>query len=141
MPRASRKMTGMSMPMVVQPVVQINEGDCAIAALAMFLGRPYATVAEAARRVARHAETKGLYTTQIRRVAKALGVQLEKRRHSLEGPYTGLLTTKRKADKREHVVVLFQGVVLDPLDGLLWDYDTWLNKTSYTPTALLTVKP
>ena len=126
-----------SEPLMLQPMGQLGEADCAVTALAMYLGRPYREVSEAAMRTSPHVHQRGLWATEMRRIAKRLGVTLRSVRAPVPNitERTGILCVKRKAV--EHAAVLFQGVLIDPRDGQLWDLETWVATRCWKVTALL----
>lgn len=117
--------------------MQRGHADCAIAALAMLSGRPYREVSEAAIAVSPVVHRTGLWNTELGRIARAIGFKLRPARKIVTDPdTTGLLVVKKK-NGAGHVVVLFQGVVVDPASGLIWDLDTYLAHGSWTIRALL----
>lgn len=116
------------MPHCLEPCVQKTEADCALAAIAMLSGLPYRLVSEAALRLAPTVHRKGLWTTQIIAIAKAVKFPLIRRRlKSIElDEATGLVTMCRKAGPEQHCAVLFEGVLVNPGDGFVWSLDTYL---------------
>lgn len=108
--------------------------DCAIVALSIFLNLPYAAVAAVVARVAPTAFKSGLWNTQMARVAKALGTPLQAKRrfHDRE---SGILTLQ--LEDACHAVVLFEGVVVNPGDGKVWNYKAYLAKSRARPLSLL----
>ncbi len=109
----------------LEPVTKKDTGDCAVAALAMALGQPYRAVAEVVLSVSPRALKRGLYWTEIDRVAASFGAVFRKTASAED--VTGLLMV---ADSRkcEHALALFQGIVIDPESGLLWDFDTYVSQ-------------
>lgn len=124
----------MSEPMVVQPIIQVGTSDCAVAALAMYLNVPYRLASEAARLENKTVHQKGLYTTEIKRAAARMKVALVFIRRPAEDASGILLIDKAGAS---HAAVLFQGVLIDPTDGHVWDLDTWLTTRGYKVRGLL----
>lgn len=109
-------------PHAVQPIAQLKNTDCAVAALAMLLGVSYRQVADRIRKDMPRAQSQGMWTTEICRVAFSFGTKLKRRSKTsdaVEG-LTGLILTDN------HAAVMFQGVVIDPSDGQVWDRETWL---------------
>ncbi len=109
----------MSLPPFSVVVVQRGVGDCGIAALAMLTGKSYEDVLEAASRVQPRAHHKGLWMKQIQRIAAALGTNLHNRRKFNLEEDCGILSVDA------HVVMVRDGVVIDPQDGCVW-FDTGL---------------
>ena len=64
-----------------------------------------------------------LWVRQIIRIAAALGVTLNAT--AIDDDAVGILVVKFR-DRTRHIVVLFQGVVINPADGLVWDLDAYL---------------
>jgi ABC-type bacteriocin/lantibiotic exporter with double-glycine peptidase domain len=121
----------MASPAIIEPIAQKNAGDCSIACLAMLLGLPYVEVSSMALSLYPTAGTEGLWTTEIKRVALKLGHKLQTKKPVEIETSTGILVL------RDHVVILFQGVIVDPADGLIYDYDTYLVTKADKPTRLL----
>ena len=125
----------------LEVIVQKTGADCAVAALAMLAGRPYRAVSDAARTVAPTAHSRGLYTTQILTIAESIGFPLK----AIARPasflkvsvvdHTGILTVRRKKD--DHAVVLFQGVIVDPMNGMVWDFETFLAQGPWVVNGFL----
>lgn len=96
----------------------LEPNDCAICALACYLGREYTDVMRAATLVEkRHRGKQGLWTRTIIRVAAELGVTLRKRKLDPEEGY-GLLLAP------DHAAMLRAGLVVDR--DQLWPLDAWL---------------
>jgi len=121
----------------LEPIIQKTLTDCGLAALAMVLGRPYRDLSEMAAAICPRVRTSGIYMTDIARLAAAFGAKFKREKTLMDG-VTGLLVVVRgRGQKRQaHITALFQGVVVDPTDGLLWDYDTYLAQ-GWTVTAVL----
>jgi ABC-type bacteriocin/lantibiotic exporter with double-glycine peptidase domain len=131
----------MSTPLAIDPVMQKDSGDCAIAALAMVIGRPFREVSDAAIKTIRRKrwQSGGLETDEVLRIARKLGVVLT--RTDASGPLdeaTGILLVKKP--KSYHAVVVFEGVVFNPADGLLWNLDAYCHSTLSKPYELLQLK-
>lgn len=116
----------------VEPIVMKGDDDCAIASLAMLLGKPYSEVYSMARR----RRQAGLWSTDIRRIARRFGRQLTSYRQPLPQTPTGVLIVERPSSA--HAVLVFQGVVVNPADGLLWDFDAFLSQGNWRVRHLLT---
>ena len=94
-----------------------NEPDCAVVALAMYLGVSYANVIRAVVASDRNKGRDGLSRRGIVRVAGRLGHVLRKRTIDPEEGY-GILVAP------EHAAVLLDGRILDRLTN--WPLDAWL---------------
>lgn len=128
----------MPAPSAIDPVMQRGTADCAIAALAMLSGRPYREVSEAAMAISPVVHRSGLWNTELGKIARAIGFRLRPvRKISTDPDTTGLLVLKRRTNSDGHVVVLFQGVVVDPASGLIWDLDTYLEHGRWSVRSLL----
>ena len=91
----------------------------------MILGRPYVEVSEMALSLFKDPHKVGLVTREIMRLLRHLGANptsLPLKGLSLEEE-TGLLLTSG------HAVVVFQGVIYDPLNGLLYQPDVYSTAT------------
>jgi ABC-type bacteriocin/lantibiotic exporter with double-glycine peptidase domain len=127
---------------IVQIVVQRAEGDCAIAALAMFLGFSYEDVLAAAvtrekTRTTPKVHRRGMFTSEIVKTAKRLGVAL--RSTSKFDPETanGLLGLVPLDDTQpEHIVLLREGLIFDT-DGCCWEPDVFYAHYRYVPTDII----
>lgn len=129
------------MPPVVQIQVQRAEGDCAIVALSMYLGVGYEDVlASAVAVTGRRAHRSGLFTRDIKQVAKRLGTTLTLRRTFDMETACGVLalrkTTKGEKAQEEHAVLLRAGLVFDT-DGTVWEPETYLEHHKYRVLSLL----
>lgn len=129
----------MAAPAVVEVVVQKTSSDCALASLAMLLGKPYRQISDAALVVCPRPHKSGLWTTEIIKVAKKLGATLKREDpKTFDEEGTGLLIV-RKRNGTSHVVLLFQGIVIDPSSGLVYDKDTYLKSSHYSVRGVLTI--
>lgn len=124
----------MSAPICVIPRRQ-EASDCAVIALAQWLGLPYTQVAAAVATVRPMALADGMYQSEIKKVARIFDRSLKvRRRFSLEDRPSGLLMLEM-ADGH-HAVVLFEGVIIS--DGKVWNYDAFLAQAKAKPLSLLT---
>lgn len=111
----------MSDRVTVDPIMQKDGGDCAVACLAMFLGVGYAEVRKV---VHRKVGQDGLTDRQIINAAKKFGRTLR-----LVGEWEdtiGILKVERPVHDAPktieyHVVMFINGVVYNPADGLIWE--------------------
>ena len=119
--------------MILEPIIQRAEGDCVIAALAMVLGIPYAEVCSKALVLYPSADRKGMTTRQMLAVTRSLGRNLQSvpiKDANLEGE-TGILDVR--VNRRYHSTVLFEGVLINPADGLIYNLETYLATKKATP--------
>jgi len=112
-------------PTILEPIVQKNIGDCALASLAMLLGLPYQDVSAEALRMTRKPHTTGLGTKQINALAKRLKAKLEKVPHPDLEVETGIIYLSYPSGD-EHAAVLFEGILINPADGLIYSLDVYL---------------
>ena len=108
-------------------VVQLTPADCGLACVAMLTGRPYKDVFQGAQASAKRARKHGTNEKELRRLAKGVGVKLRKRRDVNIEEDTGILWLGSENESvDDHACVLFNGTLIDPADGLLWDPDIFL---------------
>jgi hypothetical protein len=120
-------------PVAIKPNAQTGD-DCAIVALQMYTGLPYPHIAAVVAAEAPRAFLRGMWTKEMQRIGKLLGLTLKYRKAFAEDD-TGILLLQ--LEDGCHAVVLFQGVVVNPGDGMVWDYATYLHKSAATPLGLL----
>lgn len=120
--------------MRIEPRRQSN--DCAIWALATYLGKTYDEVCQVAAKADRSKAKNGLHTATIIRVAKRLGHRLIKLPPTkiTEDSY-GVITVTHP--ENNHAAVLRNGLVFD-VDMTVWDLPAWLEGIGYQPEHLLT---
>lgn len=111
----------------MEPVIQKSDADCAIAALAMASGYSYSDLSRAARTVLKNPHQSGMWITEMKRVVKKLGITLKvvTPQEALDIG-TGLWIIKFLKTKEYHCVTLFRGTLIDPLNGVLWEPETYL---------------
>ncbi len=111
-------------------------GDCAIAGLATIMGRDYEVVLVAAARAAKgDIAVRGIYGTDIRLIARKLGVRLKaKKWHQVDqDEETGVVAVRARmnlVDYVEHLVVFDRGNVIDLRDLTIWDVDAFASHYS-----------
>ena len=116
----------MTNPVVVRPVRQHTPYTCTIASLAALIHRDYEDVYDYAVRIYTDI-TGGLYTTEVKRVARHFKATLLYHRKWTEAAGdTGLLLVSFRERQTNHMVLLFNGVVYDPQEGQLWEPDAYL---------------
>lgn len=121
---------------VVKLQTQRAPGDCGICALAMLLQVSYEDVLGAAVKTTASARVHhgGMFTRDMKRVAKRLGVTLTLRRAIDLEQDEGVLSLAR--DEEAHAVLLKAGLIFDG-DGTVWEPETFLAATHYRPISLL----
>lgn len=111
--------------------------DCAICALAMFLGVSYEDVLrEVAVRDRPWQGRQGLRLREIERVARALGTPLRRmRKYELANAY-GLLSLPK------HLVLVRSGLLIDaePGGASLWEVEDYLHTYKVRPGVLLAAR-
>lgn len=127
----------MSERVTVDPVVQKDSGDCAVACLAMFLGVGYA---EMRKRVHRNAGSEGMTDRQIINAARKFGCRLKFVGAGDEA--LGILKLERAVEGKPrtmeyHVVMFMRGVIFNPADGLIWvDPDAFFKARRWRPLGV-----
>jgi len=112
-------------------ILQRHSADCGIACLAMFLGKRYEDILI---EVGEPVVDTGMTIKLMKQTAARLHMPLKmKRKIDLDGG-TGILGVRFK-DKREHVVVLHEGLIFDT-DGTVWEVDDYFADGT-KPTSLL----
>lgn len=119
-------------------VAQRRKRDCGVACFAMLLGITYEEATEALAQ-ANGPLKKGLYNTSLQRGAEMLGKRLRLQRKFDADDSVGILGVEN--DTVAHFVVLRNGMVVDPEDQTLWNYDDYLKTNNLIPRALLVLTP
>ena len=124
----------MAAPAIIEPIIQKDIGDCVIASMAMVLGLPYSEVCSKALELYPTCSSTGLTTRQMLAVTRALKRNLTSvpiKEAQLDSE-TGILDVR--IGRRYHALVLFEGVVFNPADGLIYNLDTYLACRKATPS-------
>jgi hypothetical protein len=130
-----------SVPTLVRFVRQSgHHGDCAIATLAMLAGVMYEDALLASAKVNPDVLHTGMTWHQIRAAAKRLGLRT-RTIHKFDDDATGILHVSRVAlglgTPSEHVVLLWEGRVVDG-NGELWaELDTYLRHYGWESKCLM----
>src|SRR3990167_7321603 len=105
-------------------VGQRHQADCGVATLAMLCGVSYedALLAIGHKQVL----TSGVALKVVRDAARKLGKRLVLHRHIDPDNDTGILGIKSPAWHFEHLVVLKEGIIIDPQDQTIWDLDSYI---------------
>lgn len=121
-----------------------GDSDCGIAAMAIILRRDPEEVLIAAAKIAPTVWTKGLFCTEMVRVARRLKV---KARWLTSGQFdpedaTGVLWVSYHDSTKEHCVALIDGKVIDPehTPPSLWEYDEFCKANNAYGNSLLVVE-
>ena len=125
----------MAAPAIIELIMQKSSGDCVIAALAMVLALPFVEVHVKAQELYPDCSKSGLTTREMLRVTRALGRNLSRvplKDLQLDAE-TGLLDVRIRSSY--HAVCLFEGVVVNPADGLIYTLDAYLASAHAKPTA------
>jgi hypothetical protein len=125
----------MSAPLL-KVVLTRHDWDCGVATLAMLTGVSYEEVLAAAARLA--AVERGLYLTEMRKIAEELDVPLVLKRKGRYNPQTatGILHVSDVKRAKYHVVILWEGYVIET-DGSIWRVDTYLAAEKWKANSLL----
>lgn len=123
-----------SEPVVIEPTRMHDVGDCAVACLAMLLGRPYVEVLAAAPK--RFKTCNGLTIRQMKNIAARFGQPLGYRPGMPEDDEVGILDLDRVDDG--HVVIYIKGAMYNPADGMIYtDVETYLRRGKWTVDGFL----
>lgn len=123
---------------VVRVIPQREDGDCAVACLAMLTGSTYEDALRVVCGVDDEGASDGLYIAQLLVAAEELGSTLRRKRRFDLSKDTGILyLVHKKKDEDRHVVILRQGVIIDTNNNVWFDPDKYLKFYSYKPTMLL----
>ena len=126
--------------------LQRGTGDCAIAAIATLLEQPYEDVfLEAAKVEKKYRGRNGVFLPDIVRIAKALGVALERKKQPNLDDDEGLLVVTWRKDSRHdagtnHLVAVGHGVIVDPFDGVVLPPDDYLEREKADAGAFLEMR-
>ena len=132
----------MTVPPKALPLVQLvqrrTDFDCGLVAIAMYFGLSYEdTLAHAAQVTDVKVHRKGVFVTQIQRIAKQMGVQLvAKRTWDIENDF-GILVGDYLLDngvKDRHAVLLKQGLIWD-VDLGVWEPEDYFVR--FTPMMIV----
>jgi ABC-type bacteriocin/lantibiotic exporter with double-glycine peptidase domain len=112
---------------------QRAEGDCGIACLAMFIGRSYEDVlaAASASEFDVQIHRRGIYLTQIIRIAKRFGVTLRRQKTFQPDEVAGLLSVTLRStafERPDHIVILHEGLILEMAYQQVWDYEDFIRE-------------
>lgn len=130
-------------PVTVDPFPQKDGGDCAVAALAMYLGVGYQQVRAVCHK---NVGTDGLTDRQILNTARKLKQPLRWTNDGDLSETIGILKVERPEhdnpkELEYHTVVLLKGVIYNPADGLIWtDIDAFFKARRWKPVGVFVRK-
>ncbi len=117
---------------IFKPVLQRGKCDCTIAVLASLTSRTYEEVLVQAVLLNPEILKQGLHSTQVMEIAKIFGVTLKRRTKRIDVEEMSGILELRRPDGTEHVVLLTNGLLFDPVEsGNVWDADIYF-KTGKT---------
>ena len=128
----------MAAPAVFEPIMQKEGGDCVIASLAMILGLPYQEVSKKALELFAKPHETGLSVRDTQRLIRSLTGRVFESVKAAEldlEDETGVLFVM--LPHVYHAVVLFEGSVFNPTDGLMWNRHAYLATKKARPVRLL----
>ena len=129
----------MASPEIIEPVIQKEDSDCVIAAVAMLLQKPYREVSEVALKTFKiRPHSNGLDLRQTRALLRKFGmnpISVSVKDLDLDEE-TGILSVTKK---NPHVVVLFEGVIIDPANGFLYTRDAYCAEQKARLTRLIKI--
>ena len=115
--------------------LQRHPMDCAVATMAMLLGKSYEDVLQAFKH---NVMAKGATVAQMQAAARRLGTALRWRRwrDALEHE-TGILAVSSPRWAHDHLVLLKDGELIIDTDGTIWETDVFLSAYEARPVSLL----
>ncbi len=121
---------------IIRYVPQRHDGDCGVACLAMITGVNYEHALIAIGEAEPMVCTKGVWTHHMRAAASRLGfITRVRRKFDIETDF-GILNVKFKSVSHEHLVVLWEGRIIDTDFGL-YMADVYFSVMKARPTSLL----
>jgi hypothetical protein len=120
---------------IIRVTAQRHSQDCAVACLSMVCGVPYENALVALAQDCPDICVTGCWTEHITKAAQRLGFMLKKRRRFDLEADTGILNTSSQQFKNDHLVVLWEGRIIDT-DGVLYMHDVYFSINKAKATAL-----
>lgn len=121
----------------LQVCLQRHPMDCAVATMAMLLGRSYEEVLVA---FSHNVIAQGASIRQIQLVGRKLGHALRWRRGPLDlETDTGILVVSGAKWKADHLVILKEGLIIDT-DATIWEPDVFMGVYEARPLSILTTE-
>lgn len=128
----------MSVPAVILPAIQRSDMDCGMICLAMLADRPYQEVRDEALKAIPNLHTRGMFASELRRIGQRLGLRMVKRVAWTDDEVGVLDVTLPRGGR--HFVVFFQGILINPADGLVWDASAYASTRRASYRALYAVE-
>lgn len=128
----------MAAPVAIDPVIQKTEGDCVIASLSMLLGIGYPEVSHKARELWPNPHRTGLTVRDAQRLIRSLTGRVFESVKAVDNELddqTGVLFVSLPDDY--HAVALFEGVIFNPADGMIWNRSAYFATKKAHPVRLL----
>jgi hypothetical protein len=126
---------------ILRVVAQKYEGDCAVACLATLFELTYEDALVALSQEEPGVVHGGVTERALRRAAKVCGRELKRQRRIDLEDSTGILWLESPHWPAAHVVVLWDGRIIDTDGAALWrEADDYLKHYEATPKALLIVQ-
>lgn len=125
---------------ILRVIAQRYDMDCGVAVLAMATGLPYENALCAIAQEVPDVCVVGCWTEHLERAARHLGFRLRRRRRFDVEEDCGILNVSSKRWKNDHLVVLWDGRIIDTDFGL-YRPDVYLAVNQAKPTLLLVVEP
>jgi hypothetical protein len=119
-------------------IPQRRKTDCGVATLAMLCGCSYEQALLAIRKPS--VLTDGVQLRVVRDAAKKLGKKLVLHRQIDPDNDTGILGVKAESWDFEHLVILKDGLIIDPQDSGIWDFDSYMAAHGAKAVSLLALK-
>lgn len=129
----------MASPEVIEPIIQKEDGDCGLAAVAMLCCKPYREVSEIALKIFKtRPHSEGLDLRQLKTLIRKLGenpISLAPKDVDITEE-TGIVSI---AKKNPHYAILFQGSIIDPANGLIYTVDAYCAEHKARITRLIKI--
>ena len=109
---------------IIKMITSHRDHDCALVALAMLTGKDYEDIVLAASQIDKRAGKRGLYSSQIRKIAELLGITLRLKRKFDPEAASGILDVQFHNGEK-HALLLDEGRVFDS-NGDIWAIDAYL---------------
>jgi hypothetical protein len=123
-------------PVVINPVMMQDAGDCGVACLRMITGLTYAQVIAVFGNWKNNVMANGMSRRQLLHAAKRLGFPLRFINTDEPGRMVGIIDLRRQPkpdeDPDEHLAVIANGCLYNPAEGMLWtDIDAFLKTRNW----------
>lgn len=125
---------------VLKVIYQRYAKDCTVACLAMLCGVSYENALVALAQQAPNVCMTGTSAAQLKRAARRLGFVLKQSSHFDIETDTGLLWLEASRSRDAHVVILWEGRIIDTNAGMYMP-DVYFSTNKYKPTTLFVAEP